>query len=190
MKQIDYVAKRWYVALIFGIVALGLGIFMLFNPVTTYVALSYAFAIYFIAYGVYKAVMTYKEREVTPAWGWSFALGIITAILGVLLLFPGMATGTFVYYVGFSVLFMGINTIAVSFGLKEMGDKGWGWTLAFGILTIVLSVAMLISPFFSMNFISIFSGLMFIMLGIELCILAYRLNVIKDGNKKINAYQG
>lgn len=187
MTNLTQISKRWWVALLFGIVALGLGIYMLFNPLETYVVLSYAFAIYFIAYGIYKSVMTYKEREMIPAWGWSFALGIVTTILGLLLLLPGMATGTFVYYIAFSVLFMGINTSATSFALKDAGDKGWGWTLAFGIISILLSIVMLVAPVFSVGFISYFAGFSFIFLGIQLCMLAYRLSVINSQVKKEEA---
>lgn len=184
MTQLTGIIKRWWVALIFGILAICLGIFMVFNPVEAYVAMSYAFAGYFIAYGAYKAVMTFMERDTIPAWGWSFALGLLTLILGLMLLIPGMATGTFVYYVSFSVLFMGINSCSISFALKEEGDKHWGWTLAVGILTIVLSVFMMVMPAISIDLISFWFGVMFVALGIHLCYLAYRLSVIHSQNKR------
>ena len=179
-NELQGVIKRWWVALIFGILAIGLGILMFFTPVRSYIALSYVFAIYFIAYGLYKSIMVFKERDEIPAWGWSFALGIITFILGLILLIPGMAEGTFVYYVIFSVMFMGINSCSLSFTLKDLGDKSWGWTLAFGILTIILSFIMLFTPVFSMGVITYWFAALFIMLGIELCILAYRLSVAKS----------
>lgn len=184
MNELTSMFHRWWVALIFGIGAIILGIVMLMNPIASYIGMSYAFAFYFIAYGVYKAVMTYKERDLIPAWGWSFALGIITAVLGVMLLLPGMAAGTFVYYVTFCVLFMGINECAASFSLKDQGDKGWGWTLALGILTIVLSFFMLMAPVFSMDLVSIWGGILFIVLGIQLCMLSYRLSVANSIAKR------
>lgn len=184
MEQLEGAIKRWWVALIFGILAIGLGVWMLFNPVDTYVTLSYIFAIYFIVYGAIKAYTVFTEREQIPAWGWSFALAIITLILGILLLFPGMATGTFVYYVAFSIMFMGINTCATSFALKDVGDNHWGWTLAFGILTIVFSVLMLIAPLFAIGFISYFFAFAFIFEGIQLCYLAYRLSVLNGQLKR------
>lgn len=188
MTQLNGIIKRWWVALIFGVAAIGLGIFMFLNPVSTYVVLSYLFAGYFIAYGLYKSIMTFMERKEIPAWGWSFTLGVLTLILGLMLLIPGMATGTFVYYVAFSVMFMGINSCAVSFQLKEVGDGHWGWTLILGILTILLAIGMLVMPGISVGFISAWFGVMFVMLGINLCMLAYRLSVINSQLKKAETH--
>lgn len=182
--QLDGIIKRWWVALVFGILAIGLGVFMLFNPLETYVALSYAFAVYFIAYGIYKAYMTYKERDMIPAWGWSFALALFTLLLGLILLIPGMATGTFVYYVSFGVLFMGVNTCATSFALKDAGDKYWGWSLAIGIITILLAFFMIMAPVISIGIIAFWFGILFIVLGVQCCFLAYRLSVLKSEEKK------
>lgn len=184
MTQLTGMIKRWWVALIFGVVAILLGIYMLFNPIETYIALSYIFALYFIVYGIYKIYVTYKEREEIPAWGWSLALGIITTILGLLLLLPGMATSTFVYYVAFAVLFMGINTSISAFALKDMGDSYWGWSLGFGILTAILAVLMMFMPVLSAGLISYWFGALFIVLGIQLCIVAYRLSVLKGQMKR------
>ncbi len=183
MEQLEGVVRRWWVALIFGLLAIGLGVFVFFNPVTTYIAMSYTFAIYFIAYGIYKTYMVYKERDVIPAWGWSFTLGIFTIILGLILLMPGMAVGTFAYYVSFCVLFMGVNTCANSFALKDVGDKYWGWTLALGILTIALSFFMIMAPAFTTEFISLLFGSMLVVLGVQCCFLAYRLSVLNSSLK-------
>ncbi len=180
MVEMKGIFKRWWVALIFGIIAIGLGIYMLMNPIETYITLSYVFAVYFLAYGIYKAVMTFMERDEIPAWGWSFALGIFTALLGLILFLPGMATGTFVYYCSFSVLFMGVNSCAAAFTLKDVGDKYWGWTLALGILTVLLAFVMIALPTLSAGVISIWFAVLFIVLGIEACVLAYRLSVAKS----------
>lgn len=184
MEQLDGIIKRWWVALIFGIVAIILGIYILFNPIESYLTLSYVFALYFIVFGIYKAITVFREREKIPAWGWSFGLAIISIILGVILLLPGMAPGTFLYYVGFSVLFMGINSCSTSFALKDAGDKHWGWTLAFGIISIILSIIMVISPLFAIGFITYYFAFMFIFYGIHLCYLSYRLSVLNSKIKK------
>lgn len=182
--QLEGIIKRWWVALIFGILAIGIGIFIFFNPIEAYIALSYAFAFYFVFYGIYKIYTVYKERNIIPAWGWSMALAIITLLLGLILLIPGMAQDTFVYYVTFSVLFMGINTCATSFALKDIGDKGWGWSLALGIITIILSVILLFRPVLSIGVVSIWFGSLFIVFGIQCCFVAYRLSVLKSLEKK------
>lgn len=186
MQEITGMFKRWWVALIFGIAAIAFSIFMFMYPAETYVTLSYAFAFYFIIYGIYKSVYTVMEREEIPAWGWSFALGLLTAVLGVMLLLPGMATGTFVFYITFCVMFMGINACSASFALKAAGDKGWGWTLALGILTIIMSIIMLNYPLMSAGVISLWAGMMFMFLGISLCGLAYRLSVAHSVSKKLH----
>ena len=185
MDGIDSLFKHWWVALIFGILAIGLGIYMFIYPIETYVILSYMFAVYFILYGVSTSYITFKNRELIPAWGWSFAFGIFTVILGCMLFIPGMAVGTFVYYVAFSVMFMGINACGTSFALKSQGDKGWGWTLALGIITVILSFIMLNHPLMSVGVISIWAAIAFVMLGCTLCGLAYLLSVLHSSAKKL-----
>lgn len=184
MSQKSKLFNHWWVALIFGILAIALGIYMFIYPLDTYVILSYVFAAYFLVYGISTAYITFKNRELIPAWGWSFAMGILTAIIGVMLFIPGMAVGTFVYYVAFSVMFMGINACATSFALKGEGDSGWGWTLALGILTVILSIIMLNHPLLSISVISVWAAMAFIVLGCTMCGLAYRLSVLHSMAKK------
>lgn len=179
MKQLDGIIKRWWVAVLFGVLAIAISIYMLFNPLETYITFSYLFAAYFIVFGAYKAITVWTDRENIPGWGWSFTLALITLILGLVLLIPGMAPGTFLYYIAFGVMFMGINTCSTSFVLKEAGDSHWGWTLAFGILTILFSVLMIMAPLFSVGLISYFFAFMFLFYGIHLCYLGYRLSVLK-----------
>lgn len=185
MNEKTSLFKNWWVALVFGILAIILGIYMFMYPLETYVVLSYVFAAYFLIYGIFTCYETYRNRALIPAWGWNFAFGILTVILGCMLFVPGMATGTFVFYVAFSILFMGINACSASFALKAEGDKGWGWTLALGILTVILSIIMLNHPLFSMSVVSTYAALAFIFLGITLCGLAYRLSVLHSEAKKL-----
>lgn len=179
------VFKNWWVALIFGILGIALGVFMFMNPVETYKVLSYLFAIYFLIYGVATMVGTFMSREFIPAWGWSFAFGVLLTIMGVMLFMPGMATGTFVFYIGFSVMFMGINACSMSFALKGEGDKGWIWTFVLGVFTIILSFIMINHPVFSVGVISIWAAIAFISLGCALCILAYRMSKLHSISKKL-----
>lgn len=176
--------KHWWVALILGIAAIALGIMMFIYPLKTFVALSYVFAIFFLAYGIYTTVTTWTNRALIPAWGWSFAFGILVIIFGLMLFIPGMAPETFNYYVAFSVMFMGINNCAAAFSAKGFGDSMWIWWLILGILTVILAIIMIAHPLLSAGVVVIWAAVAMIMLGLSLIGLAYSMSKLNGIAKR------
>jgi uncharacterized membrane protein HdeD (DUF308 family) len=83
-KKMEKNIKRWYLMLIVGIVFIILGIWTIATPLNAYVALSIVFALGFLISGIVELVFALYNKH--QNWGWSLALGILTTVVGVLLL--------------------------------------------------------------------------------------------------------
>ncbi len=177
--------KNWWVFLILGILAIVVGIWMLTRPGITFTALSIFFSVSFLVTGLSSCYMAIANRKNVPAWGWGLVSGIIVLILGVLLIIsPGMAEGTMIYYVAFALMFGGFHTINLSFILKKSSVPTWWVSLVLGILTIILSILLMMHPVMAVITIVMWSALGLIAMGISFCSIGYRLSKTKGQIKR------
>lgn len=184
-KELEGSIKHWWVFLILGVLAMGIGIWLFFTPKEGFAALSIVFAIGFLISGLSGCAVAFINRKSIPAWGWNLAMGIIVTVLAIMMLVNmGMTVEVLVFYVAFSIMFNGFNSIGYSFALKSKGDKSWGWTLALGILVAIMSMVLMFHPVFAALTIVIWAGIAFVSLGISFCMIAYRLSKTKGAMKK------
>ncbi|MEF9917668.1 MAG: DUF308 domain-containing protein [Eubacterium sp.] len=183
--DLEKTIKHWWLFLILGILAIGIGIWMFFNPLGSYVALSFIFAITFLVSGLSSIFITIINRNSIPAWGWNLTSGILMLILGIILLVtPGMSETTLAFYVAFAIMFGGFNTINFAFTLKARNDKHWGLNLALGIIVIILSIILISHPLIGAMTVLIWSSFALISLGVSFCVMAYRLSKTNAEMKK------
>ncbi|MBN9287917.1 MAG: hypothetical protein BGO43_00215 [Gammaproteobacteria bacterium 39-13] len=93
--------------LIMGILYIILGLMFMFSPVPSAVSLTVLLAIFFIFIGISRAIFSLIMRY--PSWGWSFASGLITLILGVMIIAEMPASSLFIIglFVGIDMMFFG-----------------------------------------------------------------------------------
>jgi len=98
-------------------------------------------------------------KQAMKYWWFSLLIGILAIILGVLFLakpFNGLMTLAILFIVGFIVS----GLLEIIFAISNR-DKlnGWGWTLASGIITLVLGTALAFSsPIITIEIMSYFIG--------------------------------
>jgi len=178
--------KNWWVSLVIGILALILGIWSLVTPDVTLVALTYVFICAFFIGGILEIAFAISNKDCLNGWGWTLAGGIIDVVFGLLILvLPVISAAVIlVYFVGFWIMFRCVWIIGEAIELHRMDVKGWGWTLALGILGILFSITFLISPLFTgALFIVAFVSTAFIIYGIFRIYLAFRLKSINNDIK-------
>ena len=171
-EELTGAIKHWWVFLILGILAIGLGVWLFFTPANGFAALAIVFAITFLISGLASTAVTLINRKSIPAWGWNLIANM------------GITADVLVFYVAFAILFGGFNTIGFAFTAKSKGDKAWGWTLALGIVVVILSIVLLFHPVFAAFTIVIWAGIAFLSMGISFCTLAYRLSKTNGRMKK------
>lgn len=166
--------KYWYAPLILGILFIGLGILVLATPVATFLTIAVLFSIGFVISGIVEIVYSISNRRNLSNWGWYFAGGIMTFILGVLLSArPDFSALLLSLYIGFWLLFRSIMYISTSVELKDTGSKNWGWILAFGILGVIFSFILLWNPVIAGIGFVFWIGFGLLLLGIINIILSF-----------------
>lgn len=123
--------------------------------------------------GVFQIIQYFSHRSGQKVSGWILAEGILSVLLGILLLADQLeGTVTLVLVFGMWVLFAGIMRTIGAFAAKNENVQGWGWILTLGILGIVLGFISLFNPIVGAIGIVIIVGTFFIVQGIN-CIATF-----------------
>ena len=101
-------------AILFGVV----GLMLVTRPVISAEALTIVMAVFFLIGGLFQLIASLAVA--LPGWGWAAADGIITLVLGGLILAQWPASGLWVIglFVGIDLIFYGSAWIALAVGLR------------------------------------------------------------------------
>lgn len=180
--------KFWWVSILIGLLALALGIWFIFTPLTTLVALAIVFAAAFLVSGIFEIIFAISNKSVLRGWGWTLASGIIDLIFGfILIAMPiDVLTLLLTYFVAFWVMFQSIWAIGTSAELQRNGVKGWGWLMALAILGVIMSFVFIMSPVFTSGFIVALVSISFIAYG---CFRIYLGCKLKSLHNEMDNYE-
>lgn len=163
-KKIEKNIKRWYLMLIVGIVFVILGIWTIATPLSAYAALSIVFALGFIVSGITEIGFALGNKY--HNWGWALALGILSIIVGLLLLInPTVSMLTLPFYVGFTLLFRSISGMVSAYEMKQYGILDWGTLMLIAVLGLIFSFVLLWNPVFAGINVVIWTSVTFIVIG-------------------------
>ena len=109
-------------------------------------------------------------------WGWSLALGILSTVVGVLLLLnPAASMVTLPYYIGFTLLFRSISGMVTAYDMKQYGILDWGTLMVTAVLGLILSFILLWNPVFAGINVVIWTAIAFIILGAYTIYFSFKL---------------
>lgn len=179
------ITKYWWVPMLTGILAIGIGIWCLCSPASSLPVLAYAMAVIFCVAGFFNAIFALVNRKFAPGWGWALALGLIELCLGIwLLCMPAPTlTSTFIYAVGIYLIFVAINAICEMCSVYSGASSWTGWLVGVLLLVILFSVIFLAGPVGGGIAVWLWIGISFILFG------CYRISlsaVIRKINKQIS----
>ncbi|KKD44880.1 HdeD family acid-resistance protein [Listeria seeligeri] len=154
--------------LLAGIAMIVLGIWFLFHPGISLLTSTLMFGFLLLISGIFHTVSYFSDKKLQKVSGWVLADGILSILLGFLLLFNDFAgTETIVLLFGMWVLFAGIMRTIGAFTAKQNNVQGWGWILTIGIIGIVVGFIALFNPVVSAIGIVLIVGIFFIVQGIS-----------------------
>ena len=140
-------ALRW-LSLIGGILLVILGAFMIGTPAENIAALSILLYISLFATSIIQ-IVAYFSFDKGFRSAWLLVDGILMLILAVWLLFnngiiamAAVLPYVFAIWCVASSIMMAVSSI----DLKDFGVKGWGWSLAVGIIGTLLGFVLMFSP--------------------------------------------
>jgi uncharacterized membrane protein HdeD (DUF308 family) len=189
IKTVQHSVKNWYILLIVGLIFLGAGIYAFLSPAESFLALSLLFAWSFLISGAIEIAFSISNREELENWGWTLIFGVITFLVGLLLLArPEITMITLSLSLGFLVLFRSIGAISFALDLKSYDDNsGWGTLLALGILGVLFSFLLLWNPAFAGSTIVFWTGLALVIAGIFSIYLSLKLRKLKGVSQKVSS---
>lgn len=155
--------------LIFGVLSTVFGIWILSHPAISYIGIAYYLCIMFIIFGAYQMVKSFGHQE-RKRWGMRFFLGIIYIFIGFILLGNVVwAEEVLPYILGFSLMYEGLEYVAISSVREENGTavKGWLWYFIFGFLTVIFSFLIIFHPLFGFLNVIVWTGMAFIVTGLS-----------------------
>lgn len=176
LKEIQHSVKNWWTSLLLGIVYIIVALWLMFSPVSTYVALSIIFSVSMLISGILEIIFALSNRKCIPSWGWYIAGGLIDLILGIYLIsYPMLSMEVIPFIIAFWLMFRGFSSAGYSLDLKRYGTRDWGWYMALGILAVLCSLLILWQPVigalyavYMISFTFLIIGLFRVMLSFEL----------------------
>jgi len=121
----DGARERWWALLIEGAVGIVIGLVAFLWPGLTAMGLLYLIAFWAIVTGVFEIITAVRLRhEISGEWMMA-VIGIISIVLGFLLVaFPVAGALSVVFMIGAFVFAMGALMIALAFKLRSLGHPG------------------------------------------------------------------
>lgn len=179
--------KLWYVPLLVGLFFIGLGIAAFAWPLGSYVVLAMVFSFSFLISGISEIIFSIANKNNIENWGWYLAFGIVTFVLGFLLLAnPAASMTVLAFYIGFTILFRSISSVSLAMDVKRHGSREWGWLLVLGIMGAVLSIILIWNPLLAGMTITFWIGLMFLFSGLFSVYFSIQLKKLHRQAKKIS----
>ena len=159
----------WWLLLLWGILALLIGVAFFMTPgVTTALIITFLGAYWFVG-GLFTLISLVADKS---NLGWKIFLGIIYIIAGLLILLQPIyamffIVPFFVIFIGFWAVFIGVAHIYHAFAAKDAGDG------VLGIISLIFGLLILVNVFIASVLLPFVVGAFAIILGLSAIICAF-----------------
>jgi uncharacterized membrane protein HdeD (DUF308 family) len=173
--------RAWWALVLRGLLALILGIFILWRPMDSIASFALVIAIYALFSGIVQIVHALDLRAVFDRWWILLLSGLVSTIFGIAAIYyyPTLSLAFAVVWAAWWLFLSGGIAIYAAIVERRMGVS-WGWTMAFGILSIVAGVFAFMSPPVTLAAIMGLIAGFAIISGVFLLIGAFRLSSAKQ----------
>ncbi len=114
----------WVLGLLLGLVLLGIGVYLLRHPATSFALLVVLTGSALVVWGVVEVVLALSRNTTATGKTLSVMAGVVAVLAGVLMFFQPAASGVaFVWVVGLFALINGPLWIALSLDVKQVHDE-------------------------------------------------------------------
>src|SRR3954469_5258884 len=168
--------RTWWALVLRGLLALALGIFIILRPLDSIASFALIIALWALFTGIVQIVHAFDLRSLLQQWWVLLLSGLVSAIFGIAALYyyPVLSLAFAVVWAAWWLFLTGGLAIYGALMERRMGVS-WGWTLSFGILSVVAGAFALMSPPVTLAaIIGLISGFA-IVSGVVLLVGAFRL---------------
>ncbi len=178
--EMEHPVRNWWTSLLLGIVYIIVAFWLMFSPLSSYIALSIVFSASMLTSGVLEIVFALSNKKSVPSWGWYIAGGLIDIVLGIYLIaYPMISMEVIPFIIAFWLMFRGFSSTGYSIDLKRYGTRDWGWYMAFGILAILCSLLILWQPAVGALYAVYMISFAFLIIGIFRIMLSFELRKLR-----------
>lgn len=115
--------RKWggfFLHLMIGLLYCAAGVILIKSPALASISITFFLGIFYVAVGIARMIYTLSLR--TPKWGWAFFNGLISLLLGILILASWPQSGLFIIglFVGIDLLFSGWSYIMAALGARSL----------------------------------------------------------------------
>lgn len=154
----------WQWLFMLGLITLALGAVVLARPTHTLAVIAVLLGVGMMASGVFHILRSLDGRE--SARVWRAITGVLFILTGLILLrHLHLSVAVIGLFIGFTWIIQGIAAMVETFSGRA-GERGeTGWTVFFGILSLIAGIVVVVSPMASVAIMTIFMGAWFIVMG-------------------------
>jgi uncharacterized membrane protein HdeD (DUF308 family) len=139
--------RTWWALVLRGILAVAIGVFILWRPMDSIASFALVIALYALFSGSVQIVHAFQLRQLLRHWWVLLVSGLIGVLFGIAAIYyyPGLSLTYAVVLVTWWLFLTGALAIYAAMMERRLG-MSWGWTLAFGIVTIIVGVMAIMNP--------------------------------------------
>jgi uncharacterized membrane protein HdeD (DUF308 family) len=171
----DVTHRIWISAILFGALAVILGVVMLVWPGPSIVVAAALFGVYLVMSGVAMVILAFALPAASGASRFLYFIsGAVSVILGILAFRhfgEGYAILLLAIWIAVGFIFRGVSAVALAISYPRF--PGRGWSIFFGIISTLAGVVVLAYPFDSIVTLALVVGIWLIILGVMEVISAF-----------------
>lgn len=139
--------RAWWALLLRGLLGLAVGVLILVRPLDSVAAFAFVIAFWALFSGFVSVVHAIELRSMVKYWWVPLLSGVVSVAFGIAALYyyPTLSLSFAVVLVSWWLLLTGFIGIYAALQEKRMGLP-WGWSAAFGVVSVVASVFALLAP--------------------------------------------
>ena len=159
--------RHWWLLLIAGMLSIVAGILVFVFPLESYVLISIIFGIVVLLTGVVKLTVAATSENYLAMKGYVIVSGVLDVLLGIFLcVWPGVTLLLLPIMMGIWLMYNSFIIIAFGGDMQNFKIEGSGWTIAFGIILLIISILVLLNPLaIGINTVVVLAGIGLVFFG-------------------------
>jgi uncharacterized membrane protein HdeD (DUF308 family) len=177
--EVKAATSGWWLLLLVGVLCVVAGVIILFKPSDSLATLAVIVGILLLIDGIIELVASLLRE--TPNRGMVALFGVITAIVGVLLIRHPVGGATFVALL-IALWLIAVGVIRVATAFDEPEHRGWYALL--GLVEMVAGIVIVANPDIGYATLAILVGISFILNGIATALLAWAMHEVREDSSR------
>ena len=172
--------RTWWGLVLRGLLSLALGVVILWRPADSVAGFALFIALWALFNGAVQVVHAFDLRVLFDRWWVLLAGGLVSVAFGIAALYyyPALSLAFAVAWTAWWLLVTGALAAYAAMVERQIGVS-WGWTLAFGVLSIVCGMLAIMNPPVTLAALMGLIAGFAVVAGVVQLIGAYRLSAFK-----------